>query len=411
MNPQPTAPQGWRRPEILLIIMAVAMSVAFSTWMNLINNFAVERAEFTGVEIGFLQSLREIPGFLSFAVVFVLFLIREQTIALVSLALLGLGTAVTGFFPNFVGLCITTMIMSIGFHYYEAVSQSLALQWLDKDKAAHTLGKILAAGSFASLAAFAMIYLGIEFAGLDMVWIYVIGGGATLIGALAAWLLFPQFPQAVEQKRKLFLRKRYWLYYALTFMRGARRQIFVVFAGFLMVEKFGFSVAEITLMYLANHVINMVAAPMLGKLIGIWGERKALSLEYIGLTGVFVAYAFVESPWVAVGLYIADHFFFALTIAIKTYFQKIADPADMAAQAGVAFSINHIAAVVIPALFGFLWIISPAAVFLVGAAMAAVSLVLSLLIPNDPTPQCVALLGRWKALGPLADNVAQEPAE
>ncbi|MCP5368994.1 MAG: MFS transporter [Hyphomicrobiales bacterium] len=403
-----TAATGWRRPEVLLVIMAVAMSVAFSTWMDMINNFAVERAKFTGVEIGFLQSFREIPGFLSFAVVFLLFLMREQTIALAALVLLGLGTAATGFFPNFVGLCVTTMVMSVGFHYYEAVAQSLALQWLDKDKAAHTLGKIIAAGSLASLGAFAFIYLAIEMGGLDMVWVYVIGGGATVIGALAAWTLFPHFPEAVEQKRKLFLRKRYWLYYALTFMRGARRQIFVVFAGFLMVEKFGFSVSEITLMYLVNHVINMVAAPALGRLIGKWGERKALSLEYLGLVGVFVAYAFVETPWIAVGLYIADHFFFAMAIAIKTYFQKIADPADMASQAGVAFSINHIAAVVIPAAFGFLWLVSPSAVFLVGAAMAAASLALSLLIPENPSPQRVALVGRWKALAPLA---AREPAE
>jgi len=182
------------------------------------------------------------------------------------------------------------------------------------------------------------------------------------------------------------VRRRYWLYYALTFMGGARRQIFVVFAGFLMVEKFGFSAADITLMFLANGALNMFFAPKIGQLIGHWGERKALTLEYIGLIGVFVAYAFVSDPSIAVGLYILDHLLFSLAIAQKTYLQKIADPKDMAATAGVAFSINHIAAVVLPALYGLLWMYSPAAVFLTGASMAGVSLVLARLVPYCPEP-------------------------
>ncbi len=117
-----------------------------------------------------------------------------------------------------------------------------------------------------------------------------------------------------------------------------------------------------------------------------FGERNALVFEYIGLIGVFTAYAFVNNANVAAGLYIVDHMFFALAIAIKTYFQKIADPADIAATAGVGFTINHIAAVILPAAFGVLWLVSPAAVFLSGAAMAVVSLILSLNVPHHPEP-------------------------
>jgi hypothetical protein len=81
---------------------------------------------------------------------------------------------------------------------------------------------------------------------------------------------------------------------------------------------------------------------------------------------------------------VIDHLFFALALAIKTYFQKIADPADMASTAGVSFTINHIAAVFIPVTFGFIWLVSPAAVFYIGAAMALVSFTLSLNIPKLP---------------------------
>jgi hypothetical protein len=384
----------WRRPAVLLLLMSVAMPISFSTWMALINNFAVERVRFTGVEIGLLQSVREIPGFLAFAVVFILLIMREQTLALLSLLLLGLGVAFTGLFPSLLGLMVTTTLMSIGFHYFETTRQSLALQWLNKSEAPAVLGKLLAAGSFAALVAFGLIYVGIELGGLDMRWIYLVGGGITVAIAGVAWVSFPSFDGKTEQHKRLFLRKRYWLYYALTFMAGARRQIFVVFAGFLMVEKFGFDVAAMTLMFLANHLLNMVLAPRIGRWVGRWGERRALTVEYIGLILVFTAYAFVETAWIAVILYILDHVFFAMAIAIKTYFQKIAHPADIAATSGVSFTINHIAAVAIPVAFGLLWIISPAAVFLAGAAMAACSLGLARLIPAVPDAETVSVFTR-----------------
>ena len=115
-------------PISLLILMSIAMPVAFNAWSAMLNNFVVEKAAFTGVEIGILQSLREIPGFLSFTTIFVLLIIKEQVFAVFSLALLGLGVSITGFFPSAYGLYFTTIIMSTGFHYFEAVKQSLSLQ-------------------------------------------------------------------------------------------------------------------------------------------------------------------------------------------------------------------------------------------------------------------------------------------
>ena len=383
------------RPEFLLLLMAGAVPLSFATWQALLNNFAIERAAFSGAEIGILQSLRELPGFLAFTVVFLLFLLKEQRIALISLILLGIGTALTGFFPTVIGLYLTTVVMSIGFHYFETIQTSLSLQWIETERTAEVLGRIIAVGAFTSIVAFAAIWLAFDVMSLDFVTVYILGGGITVAIAVGAWLCFPQFPIRVRQRRKLILRKRYWLYYALTFLSGARRQIFIVFAGFLMVEKFGYSVAAISVLFLVNATLNMLCAARIGRVIGRVGERTALIFEYIGLVGVFVAYAFVNNAHLAAGLYIVDHFFFALAIAIKTYFQKIVDPADIASSAGVSFTINHIAAVVLPAALGVLWLSSPAAVFLVGAGLAGLSLLLSLNIPTHPAQGNEAMLGRW----------------
>lgn len=376
--------KSWQTPKNLLILMTVAMTFAFATWTALLNNFVVERAYFTGKEIGVLQSIREIPGFLAFTAVFVLLLIKEQIFAYLSLAVLGVGVAISGYFPSAVGLYLTTFLMSVGFHYYETIKQSLSLQWLSIDEAPAVLGKLIAASSAASLIVFGVLWISQRYLGLDYKVIYLAGGGSCAILTLVMWFAFPQFVSKTPQRKHLLIRKRYWLYYALTFMSGARRQIFMVFAGFLMVEKFAYTVSDIAALFLINHLFNWVFASRIGVIVGKVGERRALIFEYCGLFCVFMAYAFVSSANWAGALYVIDHLFFSLAIAIKTYFQKIADPADMASTAGVAFTINHIAAVVIPVLFGLIWLISPMWVFLAGSVMALISLILALNIPLSP---------------------------
>jgi MFS transporter len=362
--------------------MAFIMPLVFSVWMVLLNNFVVEKAAFTGEKIGILQSLREIPGFLAFTAIYVLLFLKEQSFALIALALTCIGVAITGYFPSVIGLYLTTMLMSTGFHYFETMSQSLTLQWISKENTPYFLGKMLAVKSVASLLAFSTIWLLIKQFSWSYHTAYLFFGLLGLSATIIISLLFKQFPAPVEQTKKLILRKRYWLFYALTFFSGARRQIFVVFAGFLMVEKFGYSVADISALFLINYVFNWLFAAKIGKLIGRLGERKILRIEYSGLILLFIAYGLVENATIAAGLYVIDHLFFALAIAIKSYFQKIALPEDLAASAGVSFSINHIAAIFIPALLGMVWVVNSSWVFYLGAGFAACSLILANLVPK-----------------------------
>ncbi len=380
----------WRRPITLLFLMAAAMPVAFSTWSALLNNFVIEVADFDGSDIGWLHTVREIPGFFAIGVIAIIMFMREQVLGLVSLLMLGVATAVTAQFPSMGGILTVTMLSSIGFHYYETVNQSLQLQWIDRKRAPQMLGWLMAAGSGATLIAYVLIVLTWRAYDLSYDFVYMLSGGFCAVVAAFAIFAYPQFEAPHPQLKQIVLRKRYWLYYALQFMSGARRQIFVVFAGFMMVEKFGFKVHEITALYMINLVANMIFGPLMGRFVSVWGERRALLVEYAGLVAIFAAYGglywFSWGFMVASVLYILDHMFFALALALKTYFQKIADPGDIAPTAAVAFTINHIAAVFLPAGLGYLWLVSPAAVFTVAACMASVSFALALLIPRHPAP-------------------------
>lgn len=375
-----------KKAKLALIYMAVIMALVFSVWQVMLNNFTVEKAGFSGFDIGSLQSVREIPGFLAFTAVFVLIFLREQTFAILSLGLLSVGVLITGFFPSNAGLLITTFIMSVGFHYFETINSSLTLQWLPKNQAASFMGQVIGYSSAAGLVAYGFVWFFYKFIGLDYIWIYTIFGSLGIAMVVHLKFLFPRFENVVPQRKKLFLKKRYWVYYLLTFLKGARRQIFMVFAAYLMVEKFGYTLDEIAILFLLNKAANIVIAPLLGKLIEKIGERRALTIEYVGLIIVFVGYAMVESALIAAILYVVDHLFFGLAIGIKTYFQKIADSEDMAATQSVSFTIDHTASVIIPITFGLIWMSNPSLVFYAGAGFAVLSLIASNLISRKPEP-------------------------
>lgn len=377
-------PKGWRSPFAALALMAIANSFAFSTWNALHTNYAVDVIGFGGEQQGILHTVREIPGFLSFAAVFLLLFMREQTLGIVSVLTIGLGVAITGFFPSAMGFYLTTVVKSLGFHYYETAAQSLALQWFDKSNAPSRMGRVYSYASMATIAAYGLIFITWKWLELDFIWAFLAGGVVAGAIGLFVWLTFPSFQGATEQRKSLVLRKRYWLYYVITFIGGARRQIFIVFAVLMMVQQYQFSVSDMTMLLLANAVFTTLIAPRLGRFIETWGERRSTIIEHLGLMIVFAAYALNHNEWIAAVLYMLDNAFFSMSIAHRTYFQKIGEPEDMAPTAGVAFSINHIAAVFIPIPLGLLWDVDYTLVFWVGTGIAAVGLLFSLLVPRDP---------------------------
>lgn len=400
----------WRRPESMLILMAFGSMLAFSTWMAVAANFVIEVVHFDGSDNGWMHTVREIPGFLAFLAVYLIMLFREQTVSVFSLFLLGLGSALTAEFPTLQGVLAITLLSSIGFHYYEAVTQSLQLQWLPKAEAPKALGRIVAAASAGALVSYVAIVFAWEALDLSYSTIYWASGGFCMAVAAFCRFAYPQFRPDTPQRRGIVLKRRYWLYYALVFMGGARRQIFTVFAAFMMVELYGFQLHHVAGLMLVNYCATMLAAPQIGRLITRMGERFTLILEYSGLLTVFLLYAglyWFEWPWeVAAALYVVDHILFSMAFAQKTYFQKIADPEDQAPTAAVAFTINHIAAVFLPAVLGYLWLVDPASVYALAAAMAGVSLFLATLVPRHPEK------GRETRFAPPAPAVPRaKPAE
>lgn len=358
---------------LFLMILTIASFTGLQGWMILFNNFAVEKAHFTGFEMGVSQSVREIPGFLALLVVYVLIFLKEHKVATFSILILGIGVFLTGFFPSFSGILTTTLIMSFGFHYYETINQSLTLQYFGTQQSPIVFGRLR------SIAAVTSILIGIVVYFLSKKFDYhisyaIIGSFVMLLG-VSSFLLNPEDLTKPHQTKKMILKKKYTLYYILTFLAGARRQIFVAFSIFLLVEKFKFSIQEVSILFFINNFVNFILSPLIGKAINIFGERKILSLEYSSLIFIFLIYAFTDSKIIVAVAYIMDHIFFNFAIAIRTFFQKIAQNEDIASSMAVGFTINHIAAVFLPVIGGIMWVIDYKIPFIAGAFLSICSLV------------------------------------
>lgn len=366
---------------MFLLLLNVAVYFGLQSWSIVFNNFAYEFASFNGFRMGVTQSVREIPGFLSLLAILAIVVLPEHKLAVVSLAIAGVGIAIAGFMPSFAGVLISTVVISFGFHFYETVNQSLTLQYFDKLESPMIFARLRSVSGAVNVIAGIAVIIMLRFMSYKS--IFLTTGILMLVIAIYCAKMRPVDTSLPVQKKSLHLKKKYWLYYVLTFLAGARRQVFVAFSVFLLVEKFKFSVYGIAILFIVNNIINYLFNPLIGKFINKYGERKMLSFEYFVLIFVFTGYAVIENKIAVSALYIIDQIVFNFAIAIRTFYQKIAEPEDFANGSAMGFTINHIAAVFIPLAGGILWSVDRKIPFLCGALLALFSFVFSQFINSE----------------------------
>ncbi|MFA8300310.1 MAG: MFS transporter [Hyphomicrobiales bacterium] len=337
-----------------LLFITIATAIGFQGWRTFFNNFAVDEVGLNGFYIGAIQSFREVPGFLVFSVIFVLLFIGEVQLILLASAFMGIGILFTGMFPTFIGLMGTTFLMSLGFHYFETTTQSLVLQNYNRQDSPHILATLRSTVAVTNIIIGTFIFLFGEYSSFQTN--YILLGLAVL--AMVSFALFqkPTRSSLIPQQKRMVIKRKYWLFYVLNLLSGARRQVFVVFSILLLVEKYNVSIVNVSLLFILNNVISIIVNPLIAKAINRFGEKKMLTFEYMSLALIFLAYATIENVWVVASLYVLDHIFFNFSIGIKTYFQKHADPEDIAPSMAVGFTVNHIVAVILPVIGGFLWL-------------------------------------------------------
>ncbi|MDR2443980.1 MAG: MFS transporter [Deltaproteobacteria bacterium] len=358
-----------------LMVLTFAQAAAFLGWNALYTNFAVEIAHLNGQQNGIVQSIRELPGLLSVGAIALLLIMSENTLCSLAVVVCGLGVMITGWFPTLWGQIIWTLTLSFGFHYFEAINQSLTLQYFDKTEAPLVISNLRAVTAKGS---FCMGLLIVVLAGrFDYRILFGLAGSVALAAGIWSFFHHPDRTGLPVQRRGLILKRRYWLFYVLTILSGARRQIFNVFAIFLLVQYFKFSLFQMSLLLLINNLINWFLNPFIGRAINAVGEKKLLFYKYSAVIVMCLAYTVCNSAALAAVLYVIDQISFCFTVSVRTYFQKMADPKDIAPSMAVGVTVNHIVAVVVPIIGGYLWMVDRRIPFYMGAIFAVASLIMS----------------------------------
>jgi predicted MFS family arabinose efflux permease len=344
--------------------------------------------------IGWIQALREIPGLLGFVLGLLALLLSEVRIMALSIILLGTGMIMTGQSGNIAFLLVSTVVMSIGFHFFSPCNDGVVLMAVSKENAPKTLGQLRSLGALAALLATGVVYLFAERLGYRTLFT-----GVGVLVVLGGLMLLPWKvdTEGLPARRKVVLRKKYWLFYLLAFLMGSRRHVFSTFAIFLLVQKYGISVKTTAVLWLVNSLINTYLLQAVGKLVARTGERLVLTITFALLILVFLGYAYVTVLPLLFILFVVDNVLFGFNLALTTYFQKIAvTPEEITSNLSVHQTINHIAAIILPIVGGAIWeMFGSQAPFLVGVGLAIVSLVMVQFIrtpgpalaaaPADPT--------------------------
>lgn len=385
--------QRQRRQVSDLALVGIAtfgMNAAMAGYLAIYNNFLVNDMHISAQGLGFLESLREVPGFLAVVMAAATVQFRESRLAAAALALMGLGLAAISGAHAFWYLTIVIVIWSIGFHLFNPLSNGLALAATESGQEGRALGWIGGIGAVGALAAMGMTFVVVGWLSLRVTFIPI--GLWAVFGAAA--LLFMRDKQVAPRTRIVF-RRRYLTYYALTLLDGSRRQIFSTFAIFLLIKIYHLDVRQVTALLIVNGVVTTVVTPVIGRLIDRYGERRLLALNYACLIFLFAGYALIHNLPLLCVLYCIDNAFFSFSLGISSYLGRIATPEDLTPSLVMGTTVNHIAAVGVPFVGGILWTtLGYQITFLTGAATCLLSVLAALAIRTGSTRRVVS--GEWR---------------
>ncbi len=371
----------WNRDFALLAAAMASVGVFFGVQLTLFNNFIVDRLAIEPHQLGYLEALREVPGFLNFVFLALVVAVAPSLTAAACLCIMGLGIAAYAGVGSVPELVLFSVIWSIGFHCWVPLSQSMALMFSPGVEKGRWLGQLRSVESLAWLLTIGIAILLFDLVGYNGM--FILAGAACCLGGCAIFLASRGRPSQVE--RSFVMKRRYAVYYALQFLQGWRKQMFITFAIFALVKVHGMPVQTTMVLVLINQFLVTLTGPTMGRLVDRYGERACLSWSYIGLALVFLGYAFIPSRGVLYVLYCVDNLLFVGGIALTTYINRIALPEDLKPTLSMGVTWNHVSSVAAPLIGGFAWhFFGYQVIFVLGSALALVSLGVCQLVRTEP---------------------------
>lgn len=371
----------WSKQFMLIAIGALLLQMGTGIHSTVFTNFVSDELGIAADQLGLVSGIREIPGLLTIVLALATLFLTESVLAAACMGLVALGLYAFSLTQSFSGLILATTILSIGQHLYFPIQSAMVLKASQPHERASRLGSLSSVTAFATVTATLLVRGMAPFFSYRTM--FQVAAGIAIVGAL--FQLSLKRGGKADLRRALVFRWKYKTYYVLNLLAGSRRHINQTFASFALVSLHNVDLASISLLFLASNILSIFSRPLLGKIIDRWGEGKSLTLNYTLVSLLFLGYAFLRNVKLLYLVFILDQLLLGFEVAITTHLDKICDPQDISASLAMGGTINHITAVLVPIIGGFLWAaISPAATFLAGLVLCLVSLVQAYRLPLIP---------------------------
>lgn len=374
------------RDFLIFLLVGVFIGIGQSVEGATLSNFLKEKFDLGVLQRSLLEMPRELPGFLVFLIIGFLYALGDIRIAVVANVCAAVGMFFLGVVPFNYGLIIFFMFTySMGGHVYMPLTNSIGMSFAKDENLGRKLGQLSATNTFALVVSSAVLWCLFNFLHIGYTAAFSIGAAAFLCAAFLLSRMSPR--ETTKRKTRFVFRKEYRLYYWLSFLFGGRKQIFLTFAPWVLVDVFKQPVTTMTILFFIISALGIFFKPMLGSLIDKVGEKKVLAGEAIGLIFICMGYAFAEdilpqgkAVFLIFACYILDQMLMAASMARATYLKKIiVEPEDLSPTLSAGVSIDHIASMTIPVLGGYMWYTSGSAgykyVFAAGAVIALINLI------------------------------------
>lgn len=369
------------RELLLFAVSALMLGMAFSMMDATFNNYLNEKFALSGFERSFLEFPRELPGFLVVFISAALWFLCSRRLAVVAMLFGAVGAFLIGFASSsYWVMVIWLFIYSVGNHLYMPVASTIGMELARVGQAGRRLGQLNAIRNAAAVLGSFIVFLGFRYLGFTFQHTFAI---IAIFLILAAVLLYQMTPEKVSERRGyLQLHKEYRLFYILNVISGARKQLFITFAPWVLVQVFEQPTQIMATLFTLGGVIGIVFQPLLGWAVDKFGERFVLSSEAVILVLVCFGYGFAkfifpaESAFLVVcGCFLVDQMIFSVSMARATYLKKIAkQPEDIQPALTAAVTIDHVFSISAALIGGLIWnSFGFQYVFLMGAVLAVIN--------------------------------------
>jgi predicted MFS family arabinose efflux permease len=348
-----------KRALLATLFFGAASGIIVATF----NNYLSEVHQLGAEARGWIEFPRELPGFfLVFIAGAMLTFLRETQMAAVAMLMTALGAVGLGFLsPTMFWLVLFIVVWSLGDHIIFAVEGPIGLKLSSGGKEGRRLGQFGGARNLGTILGVGTVFLLARLAGDRFGLFFAVAAGCALTAGVFYWGL--RIGSADAPSRRLVFKRRYSIFYAISALFGIRKQIFLAFGVWVLVEIHDVPVSTVALLYFIAATLGVVFRPLLGEVVDWLGERVVLAADELLLLAICLAYAFASTIlpppydlWLLYGAYVFDSVLFALRIARTTYLKKIAeDPADITPTISTGITIDHAVATTLPVASGYIW--------------------------------------------------------